>query len=80
MVADSAAIAATRAAARAAAEKKAESIIALDVSERIVLTDVFLVASGASERQVRAIVVAVDDEMLNAGLRPARKVGIAEGR
>lgn len=80
VVADSAAVAATRAAARAAAEKKAEAIIALDVSERIVLTDVFLVASGASERQVRAIVDAVDEEMLKAGLRPARKEGIAEGR
>ena len=51
----------TVAAARAAAEKKAEEIIALDVSERLALTDVFLVVSGRNDRHVRAIVDAVED-------------------
>ena len=57
----------TVAAARAAAEKKAEEIIALDVSERLALTDVFLVVSGRNDRHVRAIVDAVEEALLRAG-------------
>ena len=68
------------AAARAAAEKKAEEIIALDVSERLVLTDVFLVMSGATDRQVRAIVDAVDEAMLAQGAKALRKEGQSEAR
>lgn len=69
-----------RVAARAAADKKAEELIALDVSEHLVLTDAFLVASGANERQVRAIVNAVDEAMHNEGVRAARTEGMREGR
>lgn len=70
----------TIAAARAAAEKKAEEIIALDVSERLVLTDVFLVMSGATDRQVRAIVDAVDEAMHAEGAKAVRKEGQSEAR
>ena len=70
----------TIAAARAAAERKAQAIIALDVSERLVLTDVFLVASGSNERQVRAIVDAVDEAMHKAGAKAVRKEGMTESR
>jgi len=45
-----------RAAAAAAAEVNAEEIIAIDVADRLALTDVFLVASAATERQVRGVV------------------------
>ena len=69
-----------RVAARAAADKKAEELIALDVSEHLVLTDVFLVASGANERHVRSIVDAVDEALHGEGARPARKEGAGEGR
>ena len=47
-------------AARAATEKKAQQIVALDVSEQLYLTDVFLVISGSNERQVGAIVDEID--------------------
>ena len=67
-------------AARAAAEKKAEEIVALDVSERLVLTDAFVVASGATDRQVRAIVDAVDEAMHGEGARTVRKEGVTEAR
>src|SRR5690625_2331278 len=67
-------------AARAAAEKKAEEIIALDVSERLALADAFVVASGATDRQVRAIVDAVDAALHHEGARAARKEGLAEAR
>ncbi len=68
----------TLAAARAAAERKADDIIAIDVSERLALTDVFLVLSGANDRQVRAIVEAVDEAMARAGARRRRREGFEE--
>jgi ribosome-associated protein len=67
-------------AARAAADKKAQEIIALDVSERLVLTDVFLVVSGANERQVKAIVDAVDEALHKEGAKAVRKEGVGEAR
>ena len=68
------------AAARAASDIKAEEIIALDVSEQLVLTDVFLIASGSSERQVSAIVDAVEEAMFKAGAKPIRREGKQEAR
>lgn len=69
-----------RLAAGAAAGKFARDVIALDVSERLVLTDAFVVTSGSSERQVRAIVDAVEEAMLTAGVKTQRKEGVAEAR
>lgn len=68
------------AAARAAADLKAEEIIALDVSAQLVLTDVFVVASGTNERQVGAIVDAVEEALHKLGAKPLRREGKAEGR
>lgn len=65
-------------AARAAAEKKAEEIVALDVSERLVLTDAFVVASGGTDRQVRAIVDAVEEALHHEGVKAVRKEGLSE--
>ncbi len=67
-------------AARAASDRKAQEIIALDVSEQLVLTDVFLIASGTNERQVSAIVDAVEEEMFKSGAKPIRREGKAEAR
>jgi ribosome-associated protein len=68
------------AAARAASDIKAEEIIALDVSEQLVLTDVFLIASGSNERQVGAIVDAVEEALFKLGAKPIRREGKAAGR
>ena len=67
-------------AARAASNLKADEIIALDVSEQLVLTDVVLIASGTNERQVAAIVDAVEEAMYKAGAKPLRREGKSEGR
>ena len=67
-------------AARAAADLKAEEIIALDVSEHLVLTDVFLIASGSSERQVAAIADAIEEAMLKNGARLIRREGKTQAR
>ena len=67
-------------AARAADDLKAAEIIALDVSDRLVLTDVFLLASGTNERQVVAIVDAVEDALRAVGVKAIRREGVRQGR
>lgn len=62
-------------AAGAAAEVKAEDIVAIDVHERLALTDVFVLASASSERQVDAIVNEVDRAMHGKGLSAKAKEG-----
>ncbi|WP_454301960.1 ribosome silencing factor [Salana multivorans] len=70
----------TVAAARAAAEKKAQEIIALDVSDRLVLTDTFLVASGETERQVGAIVDGIEEALHALGVKAIRREGQGQNR
>lgn len=67
-------------AAQAAADKLATNISAIDVSEHLVITDVFLLASAANERQVQAIVDAVEERLLQAGAKPVRREGERFGR
>ena len=65
-------------AAHAAAEKKAANAVAIDVSERLAFTDVFLILSAANERQVRAVVDAVEEAMLAAGVKARSREGLEE--
>ncbi|ACV09289.1 ribosome silencing factor [Jonesia denitrificans] len=67
-------------AARAASDKKASEIIALDVSDHLVLTDAFVIASGNSERQVSAIVDAVERALHEAGTKLVRREGKGDAR
>ncbi|QXQ11796.1 ribosome silencing factor [Paeniglutamicibacter sp. Y32M11] len=68
-------------AALAAAEKQAENLVALDVSERLGVTDAFLIASAASERQVNSIVDEIEDEIdAKFDVRPVRREGRGQGR
>jgi ribosome-associated protein len=64
-------------AAQAALDKKAVDVVALDVSDHLALTDAFLICSGTNERQVDAIVDAVE-EALDAP--PVRREGKGHGR
>jgi ribosome-associated protein len=68
------------AAAQAAADKLASDILLLDVSEQLVITDVFLLASAPNDRQVMAIVDAVEDKLRELGAKPLRREGEKEGR
>lgn len=67
-------------AARAAAAKLADNVVVLDVSEQLVITDAFVIASASNERQVNAIVDEVEEKMRRAGYKPARREGAREGR
>lgn len=62
-------------AAKAAADRKGEDIVALDVSDRLALTDVFVVVSGRNERQVGGIVDAVEEALHREGAKVRRKEG-----
>lgn len=67
-------------AAAAAAEKKATDIVALDVSETLVITDAFVLCSGGNEPQIAAIVDEVERLMRQAGYKPVRREGERERR
>jgi ribosome-associated protein len=70
------------AAAEAAADKKAQDIVIFDVADQLVITDIFLLASGSNERQVLAIVDAIEERLLSLPekARPARREGERAGR
>ena len=69
-----------QAAAAAAQEKLAEDVVGLDVSGQLALTDVFVIASAPSERQVSSIVDAVEERLIPLGAKPLRREGQKEGR
>lgn len=69
-----------RAAAQAASDKLADQIVAFDVSDQLVITDAFVVCSAPNDRQVRAIVDAVEDRLRELGAKPLRREGEREGR
>ncbi|WP_433578647.1 ribosome silencing factor [Nocardia brasiliensis] len=67
-------------AALAADEKLATDVVVLDVSEQLVITDCFVIASAPNERQVNAIVDNVEEKLREAGHKPVRREGTREGR
>ena len=66
--------------AQAAADKLASDIVLIDVSDRLAITDVFVVATGSNERQVEAIVDSVEEQARAAGHKPIRREGQRDGR
>ncbi len=80
MAATDEAIALAIAAAEAAADKLATDIVLLDVSAQLVITDVFVLCSAANERQVKAIVDAVEERLMRDGAKPLRREGEQESR
>lgn len=67
-------------AALAAEDKIAEDVLAIDVSDQLALTDVFVIASASNERQVGAIVDEIEDRLRDQGVKPIRREGQREGR
>lgn len=73
------ALALVRAAAAAAQGKKAADIVALDLRSLDGVADYFLICSGASEPQVKAIAEAIDEKLRERGAKPWHVEG-REGR
>lgn len=61
-------------------EKKAQDIVALDVSGMTVITDGMVIASGRSALQVKTLADEVEDRLSESGISPLRKEGQQEGR
>ena len=68
------------AAAEAASDKLASDIVVLDVSDRLVITDCFVLASAPNDRQVKSVVDEVELRLRNLGVKPVRREGERDGR
>ncbi len=68
----------TRIAALAVLEKLGTDIVAIDMTEQLVLSEVFLIATGANERQVDAIADEVFKKLAEIGEKPLRKEGTGQ--
>ncbi len=70
-----------RVAAEAASDKLGSDIVAMRVSELLVVTDCFLLVTGATDRQVMAIVDEVEERLLReAGAKPIGREGTEDKR
>ncbi len=70
----------TRVAAQAAADKLATDLVAFDVSEQLAITDIFLVATAANDRQVGAVVDAIEEALHREDVRRTRIEGDRDQR
>ncbi|MET0590474.1 MAG: ribosome silencing factor, partial [Naasia sp.] len=67
-------------AAEAADDKGALDPVALDVTGPLPLTDIFLLLTGRTERNVLAIADAIEERLSEDGAKPLRREGRSEGR
>ena len=65
----------TKIAAAALADKLGTEIVAIDLSEQLVLNQVFLIATGSNEPQLQALAEVVQKKLAEVGEKPARKEG-----
>ena len=65
----------TKIAAAALADKLGTEIIAIDLSEQLVLNQVFLLVTGNNEPQLQSLSDEVQRKLAEAGEKPARKEG-----
>jgi ribosome-associated protein len=65
----------TKIAAAALADKLGSEIVAIDLSEQLVLNQVFLLVTGNNEPQLQALSDEVQKKLAEAGEKPARKEG-----
>lgn len=63
-----------------AEEKKASNIVLLDIREVSAIADYFVICSGNSERQVKAIARDIEESLDKQEVYPASKEGLDQGR
>ena len=63
----------TQIAAAAAIEKLGSDLLAMDLSEQMLLSEVFLLVSGSNERQIDAIADEVERQLSLLGEKPTRR-------
>lgn len=62
-------------AASAAIEKLGTDLVAIDLSEQMLLSEIFLLVSGQNERQIDAIADEIERQLSLVGEKPARREG-----
>jgi ribosome-associated protein len=68
-------------AARAASDKRATDIVAMDVAELLVVTDYFVICTGNTDVQVKAIADEVEDRLREeADIKPIGREGLPEAK
>ena len=67
-----------RAIVQIAADKKAENIVMLDIRGQSIIADYFVICSGTSDRQVRAIAGDIDEQLGKLGLNPVHIEGMSD--
>lgn len=65
-------------AADAISDKLGVDILAIDMTDQMVLCDVFLIATGVNDRQIDAIVDNVLEKLSELGEKPLRREGAGE--
>ncbi len=65
---------------KALSDKKAHDIVIVDVGDQTVMCNYFVIASGTSTTQVRALGENVEEELEKQGVSAIRKEGLREGR
>jgi ribosome-associated protein len=78
MPASNACVERTQIAARAAADKFGTELVALDLSEQSVLSEVFLIVTATNTKMVDSIADEVEETLRLAGDKPLRREGTAE--
>jgi ribosome-associated protein len=63
-----------------AEDKKASNIILLDISGVSTIADYFVICSGSSERQVKAIAREIEEELDKQDIRLYHREGLEQGR
>ena len=67
-----------RTAAAAIDGKKGLGVVLLDVSALLVITDVFVIASGTSRRHVLTLADEVEERLTGLGRKPLRREGLED--
>ena len=68
----------TQIAARAASDKFGQEMVAVDLSDQMVLSEVFLIITGQNTPMVQSIADEVEEKLRLAGEKPARREGTDE--
>ena len=66
--------------AEASLARAAEEVVALDVRKAVSFADIFVICTGRSDRQVRAITDAIEEAVRERGERPLGIEGYDEAR
>jgi ribosome-associated protein len=67
-----------RRAVTVAEDKQAHDIVMLDLRGLTTIADYFVVCTAESERQIRAVTAAIDEELVKSGARNPKTEGSAE--